>query len=124
MVGIPQLWVCTMGHMEAVSELITERYIYCLKHLTKVTCRDFEDDTGFELCFTFDIKTNEYFTDELLIKIYEVPNLLLDDEPILKNVMGCDIHWKEVRIFTYRTLRRSRYPRAVVGQDRCIQSTR
>ena len=29
-----------------------------------------------------------------MIKIYEVPNILLDDEPILKNVMGCDIHWK------------------------------
>ena len=27
MMGIPQLWVCAMGHMEAIAELITERDI-------------------------------------------------------------------------------------------------
>ena len=34
MVGILQFWVCAMGHMEAVSELITERDINCLENLT------------------------------------------------------------------------------------------
>ena len=88
--------------MEAIAELITERDIDCLEHITDVTCQDFEDSNGFELCFTFDIKTNEYFTDELLIKRYEVPNLLLGDETILKKVTGCYIHWKEGRILRYR----------------------
>ena len=37
-----------------------------------------------------------------MIKRYEVRNLLLDDEPILKNVTGCDTNWKECRILTYR----------------------
>ena len=32
----------------------------------------------------------------------EVPNLLLDNNPILKNVTGCNIHWKEGRNLTYR----------------------
>ena len=59
MVGIAQFWVCTIGHMEAVADLITERDIDCLEHFTDVTCQDFEDGTGFELGFTFDIKTNE-----------------------------------------------------------------
>ena len=76
----------------------------CLKHLTGVTCPYFEYGTGFELRFTFDINTNEYFADGLLIKRYEVRNLLLDDEPILKNVTGCNIHWKEGRSFTYRDI--------------------
>ena len=58
MVGITQLWVCAMGHMEAVDELITERDIDCLEHISDVTCRDFKDSTRFELRFTFDIKTN------------------------------------------------------------------
>ena len=55
----------------------------------------------------FDIKTNEYFADESLIKIYEVPNLLLDDEPILKNVTGRDIHWEEGRRMTYREVKKN-----------------
>ena len=43
---------------------------------------------------------------ELLINRYEVPNLLLDNEPILKNVMGCDINWKEVRRFMDRDIKK------------------
>ena len=62
----------------------------------------FEDGTGFKLRFTFDIKTNEYFTYGLLIKRYEVRNLLLDNEPILKNITGRGIHWKEFRSLMYR----------------------
>ena len=92
--GILQFWVCAMVHMDALSKLITERDIECLEHLTDVTCLDFEYGTGFELRFTFDIKTNEYFADELLIKRYEVRNLLLDNEPILKKGTCYDIHWK------------------------------
>ena len=102
MVGILQFWVCAMVHMEAAAKLITERDLDCLRHLTDVTCRYFEYGTGFELSFTFDIRTNKYFTDELLIKRYEVRNLLLDDEPILKNVTGCNIHRQDGRSFTYR----------------------
>ena len=106
MVRIPQLWVCVMGHMEVVAELITEKDIDCLNRLTNGTCRDFEDGTGLKLRFNFDIKTNKYFTDELLIKRYEVRNLLLD-EPILKNVTGCGIHWKEGRRLTYRYVKKN-----------------
>ena len=40
-----------------------------------------------------------------MIKRYEVPNLLLDDEPILQNVTECDIHWKKGRILTYRDIK-------------------
>ena len=99
---IHQFWVCAMGHMEDVAELIMEMDIYCLEHLTDITCLYFEGGTGFELRFNFDIKTNKYFTYELLIMRYKVPNLLLDNEPILKNVMGCNIHWKEDRSLKYR----------------------
>ena len=37
-----------------------------------------------------------------MIKIYNIRNLLLDDEPILKNEAGYDIHWKEGRRLTYK----------------------
>ena len=41
-----------------------------------------------------------------MIKIYEVRNLLLDDELILKNVTGCDVHWKEGRSLEYRDVKK------------------
>ena len=39
-------------------------------------------------------------------KRYEVRNLLLDDEPILKNVTGYNIHWKEGRRLKYRDVKK------------------
>ena len=88
--------------------------IYCLKHLTDVNCWNFEDGTGFKLRFTFDIKANKYFADEIFIKIYEVPNLLLDDEPILKNVTGCDKYCREGRRLTYRDVKKKQ--RSKIGR--------
>ena len=47
-----------------------------------------------------------------MIKIYEVPNILLDDEPILKNVTGCNIHWEEGRRLTYRDVKKKQIPKS------------
>ena len=38
MVRITQFWVCAMGHMKAAVELIMDRDIYCIEHVTNVTC--------------------------------------------------------------------------------------
>jgi len=45
-----------------------------------------------------------FFTNRVLTKRYEVPNLLLDDEPILKNVKGCEIDWKPDMCLTFREI--------------------
>ena len=50
--------------------------------------------------------------DELLIKRYEVPNIMLDDEPIIKNVIGRDIHWKEDGSLTYRYFNKNQRPKS------------
>ena len=55
----------------------------------------------------------KHFTYELLIKKYEVPNLLLDDEPILKNITGWNIHWKEGRSLTYRAVKKKQILKTV-----------
>ena len=43
-----------------------------------------------------------------MIKRYDVPDLLLNDESILKNVMGCDINLKEGRSFTYMEFKKKK----------------
>ncbi|KAL7549111.1 hypothetical protein ACHAWF_012381 [Thalassiosira exigua] len=98
--GIPQFWACAMGHVDVVAELITEADVDCLDHLTDITCTDFPDGLGFELAFHF--SPNDFFTNATLTKKYEVPNLLTEDEPILKNVTGTTINWKPRRSLTYR----------------------
>lgn len=99
-VGIPSFWLTVMHHYEVVGALITEEDESCLQHLQDVKCIDDADATGFKLEFHFG--PNEFFKNSVLTKTYEVPNLLLNDEPILKNVHGCKIHWVEGKELTFR----------------------
>lgn len=92
----------------------------CLDHLTDITCTDFPDGLGFELTFHF--SPNAFFTNTTLSKRYEVPNLLTEDEPILKNVTGTTVNWKKDKSLTYKEVtkkqRRKGGPHA--GQIRTI----
>ena len=47
-----------------------------------------------------------------MIKRYEVPNLILDNEPILKNITGCDIHCEEGRSLAYRDVKKKHRPKS------------
>ena len=119
--GIPQFWVCSMGHEEDVAELLTEEDVDCLEYLTDVVCQDFDDGKGFVLRFHFS-DANPYFANTTLTKTYNVPNLLVADEPILKNVEGCDIDWKEGKCLTYKTsTKKQRGKGKHSGQIRTIQ---
>eukprot|EP00574_Skeletonema_japonicum_P000289 CAMPEP_0201739152 /NCGR_PEP_ID=MMETSP0593-20130828/45630_1 /ASSEMBLY_ACC=CAM_ASM_000672 /TAXON_ID=267983 /ORGANISM="Skeletonema japonicum, Strain CCMP2506" /LENGTH=486 /DNA_ID=CAMNT_0048233405 /DNA_START=117 /DNA_END=1577 /DNA_ORIENTATION=+ len=124
--GIPQFWACAMGHIDLLAELITEQDVDCLDHLTDITCNDFADGSGFELHFHFNNDTNDFFTNSVLTKRYEVPNLLTEDEPMLQSVTGTEIDWKHPnKCLTHKTItkkqRKKGGPNA--GQVRTIQKT-
>ena len=91
-IGIPQFWVVAMGHMEVIGELVTELDVGCLEYLQDVRCEDHDDGKGFILKFYF--AKNEFFINSVLEKRYDIPNLLLDDEPVLQQVTGTPIEWK------------------------------
>lgn len=74
----------------------------CLEFLTDIQCNNFPDGSGFELAFHF--SDNPFFTNTILTKTYEVPNLLTEDEPILKNVEGTIINWKSGQCLTHKTI--------------------
>ena len=101
-IGIPEFWTMAMSNIETLEELVTERDNECLNFLQDITCQDFDNGLGFTLQFHF--KENLFFTNRVLTKRYDVPNLLIEDEPILKNVVGCDINWKDDMCLTYRTI--------------------
>jgi len=118
--GIPQFWACAMGHVDVIAELVTESDVDCLEHLTDVTCTDFPDGMGFELNFHF--APNDFFTNSILSKRYEVPNLLTEDEPILKNITGTEIQWKTGQSLTYREVTKKQRKKGgkAAGQVRSI----
>ena len=50
----------------------------------------------------------------------------MDDEPILKNVMGFDIYWKEGRSLTYRDVNKKHRSKSGgrAGQIRTVKKTK
>jgi len=97
-VGVPQFWVTAMAQNDVLAGTMTEEDIICLESLQDIRCMDNEDGDGFTLTFQF--SENPFFENSELTKKYDVPNLFLSDEPILKSVEGCEIQWKDGRCLT------------------------
>ena len=117
--GIPQFWVCAIAHLETIQALLSEDDVYCLESLQDVNCEDDEDGKAFTLTFYFE--ANPYFENEKLTKRYEVPNLLMGDEPILKNIVGSEIKWKENKSLTHATVvKKQRGKGKQAGQVRSV----
>lgn len=97
--GIPQFWACAIHQMPVTEGIVSEKDIECLGYLEDVKCFNYASGVGFRLEFHF--APNDYFENLVLTKSYDVPNLLLADEPILKNVQGCEIEWKPNKSLTH-----------------------
>jgi nucleosome assembly protein 1-like 1 len=88
--GIPDFWLTAMKNHDIIGEMIEERDEECLKFLTNITAKSFDDpDTGFTLEFHF--AENQFFSNTILTKTY---HLVEEDEVVLDKAQGCDIAWK------------------------------
>lgn len=120
--GIPQFWASAIAQNETIAEVITEDDVDCLEYLYDITCIDDEGGKGFTLRFHF--LDNPYFHDTVLVKRYDIPNLLISDEPLLKNVVGCKIQWKPDMALTYRKVQKKQRGKGRnSGQIRTVTKT-
>ena len=103
--GIPQFWACTMTRIETIGELLMVDDLGCLDYLIDITCTTHDNGKGFTLTFYFS-PDNIYFTNPTLTKTYTVPNILISDEPIIKEVKGCTIFWKTGMSLTHKTVKK------------------
>ncbi|EWM25708.1 nucleosome chromatin assembly complex protein [Nannochloropsis gaditana] len=90
--GIPNFWLRTLMSHRLIAGMVQEEDVGALKYLRDVECVDKEDGAGFSLHFHF-AQPNPYFTNPVLSKAYEVPNLMDDGEAILQACAGTAIHW-------------------------------
>jgi nucleosome assembly protein 1-like 1 len=117
--GIPQFWACAMTRLETVGELLTVEDLDCLEYLMNISCSEHEDGKGFTLSFAF--APNEYFSNTTLTKTYMVPNILISDEPILKEVKGETIYWKTGKSLTHKTVKKKQRGKGrYAGQVRSV----
>jgi len=122
--GIPQFWACAIHQMPVTQGLVSETDLECLgSYLEDIRCIGHENGEGFTLEFQF-AAGNDFFENVVLTKSYNVPNLLLADEPILKNVSGCEIQWKPGKCLTHQEVtRQQRGTGKNAGQVRAVTKT-
>jgi nucleosome assembly protein 1-like 1 len=94
-----------MGHMHIIAECMTEQDVECLEHLTDIQCDDNPNGDGFTLSFHF--RPNEYFSNTVLTKRYLIPNFLLEEEPVMESVKGCEIMWKPGKCLTHTEVKKT-----------------
>lgn len=120
--GIPQFWACAIHQMPVTEGIVSEHDIECLGFLRDIRCLNHDNGEGFVLEFHF--APNDFFENLVLTKSYDVPNLLLADEPILKNVRGCEIRWKPNKsLVSGEVTRQQRGTGKNAGQVRTVTKT-
>jgi len=109
--GIPKFWYHTLRNAndDALMGMIQPHDEPILENLTNLTVKlNSPDNTGFILNFYFG--QNDYFTDSVLTKEYELrpchdPETPLEyDGPEIYKCKGCKINWKEGKNVTKTTI--------------------
>lgn len=107
-VGIPEFWLTIFKNVELISANIQEHDEPILAHLTDVKVRLTSQPMGFTLEFHF--SPNDYFTDSVLTKHYELKSEVDPEDPFsfegseISGSKGCEIHWKKGKNVTVRSV--------------------
>ncbi|CAF1101556.1 unnamed protein product [Adineta steineri] len=111
-VGIPEFWLQVFKNSDIVSDLIKEQDEEVLKHLidVRIAMQNEADKKGFTIEFEF--TSNEYFTNTILTKFYELRTGPDDQEPlsyegpeIIKS-KGCEIQWNKGKNVTMKMVKK------------------
>ncbi|UJR38204.1 hypothetical protein I4U23_030877 [Adineta vaga] len=111
-VGIPEFWLQVFKNSDVLSELIKEQDESVLKHLidVRITMKNEAAEKGFTIEFEF--APNEFFTNTILTKFYELRTGLDEHEPlayegpeIIKS-KGCDIQWNKGKNVTIKLVKK------------------
>jgi nucleosome assembly protein 1-like 1 len=124
--GIPEFWLTIFKNVEVIAENIQEADEAILAHLTDVIVKQQEKPMGFMLEFHF--SPNEFFTNEVLTKFYEMKCAVDEDDPFsfegpeISKCKGSEINWKKGKNVTVRTVMKKQRSRAK-GSVRTVTKT-
>merc|ERR1719219_1954505 len=97
--GIPEFWLTIFKNVDMLQEMVQEADEPLLKKLTDITVTFSETPMGFTLHFYF--APNEYFSNTVLTKEYEMKCEPTEDDPFsfegpeIFKCKGCTINWRE-----------------------------
>merc|ERR1719219_1064756 len=108
--GIPEFWLTIFKNVDMLQEMVQEADEPLLKKLTDITVTFSESPMGFTLHFYF--APNEYFSNSVLTKEYEMKCEPSEDDPFsfegpeIFKCKGCTINWREGKNLTVKTVKK------------------
>ncbi|CAG7717021.1 unnamed protein product [Allacma fusca] len=108
--GIPDFWLTIFRNVEMLADMTEPADEPILKHLKDIKVKMNNEPMGFTLEFHF--SPNEYFTNEVLTKTYEMKCELEEDSPFsfegpeIVKCTGCHIDWKKGKNVTVKMIRK------------------
>merc|ERR1711872_888245 len=109
--GIPSFWLTIFKNVEMLAEMVQENDEPVLELLDDVTVTLSEKaPMGFTLHFHF--KENDYFTNQVLTKEYEMKCEPMEDDPFsfegpeIYKCKGCTIDWKKGKNLTVKQVKK------------------
>lgn len=106
----PEFWLTVFKNIGPLSDLVQEHDEPILKHLVDIKTIFIEKPMGFILEFHFE--SNEYFTNTVLTKEYDVKCVPDDDAsfsfegPEIYRCRGCTINWNKGKNVTLETVKK------------------
>jgi len=108
--GIPDFWLTIFKNVPILVDIHQEHDEPILKHLTDIKTTFSESPMGFTLEFYF--SPNEYFTDKVLTKSYDMKCAPEMDDPFgfegpeIYRCRGCTINWNKGKNVTMKTVKK------------------
>lgn len=109
--GIPSFWLTIFRNVDMLSEMIQEADVPVLELMQDITVTFSESNPmGFTLHFHF--KENDYFTNSVLTKEYEMKCEPMEDDPFsfegpeIYKCKGCSIDWKKGKNLTVKQVKK------------------
>ncbi|XP_015784720.1 nucleosome assembly protein 1-like 1-A [Tetranychus urticae] len=106
--GIPEFWLTIFKNVECIAENIQDHDEPILKHLTDIKIKMTDKPMSFTLEFHF--SPNEFFTNTILTKTYELKCAPDEDDPFsfegpeISKAIGCKINWNQGKNVTIKTV--------------------
>ncbi|XP_018333059.1 nucleosome assembly protein 1-like 1-A [Agrilus planipennis] len=108
--GIPDFWLTIFKNVSLLYEMVQEHDEPILKHLLDIKLKFKDNPMGFILEFYFE--PNEYFTNKVLTKEYDMKCVPEDDDPFsfegpeIFRCRGCTINWNKGKNVTLKTIKK------------------
>jgi nucleosome assembly protein 1-like 1 len=108
--GVPEFWLTIFKNVEMLQEMVQEHDMPALVALEDITVSFSEKPMSFTLHFHF--APNEYFSDTVLTKKYDLRCEVSKDDPFsfdgpeIFKCSGCTVNWKQGKNLTVKTVKK------------------